>query len=711
MAQTLVLISTLLVAFVAATNIHHYNRRYDDRVAADNYHLNKQDVIIKLLHRVHQPNQYRDLADIGNNYNIEQNVDKYQNEEAVRKFVEQYKKGMLPRGRIFSIFDKKQQDEMINLFEVFYYAKDFDTFLKTACFARDRVNEGQFVHAFLTAILHREDTKDVVLPPIYEVMPHFFLDTKVIKKAYEAKMRQENALIKMNYTHNRQLKNEDQKVAYFSEDMGLNQFYSYYQMDHPFFYKKDYGTEEDRKGELFYYMHQQLLARYDLERLANDLPTIETLKLNKYVKRGYAPKLSYRQGEDFPLRPDNLQLKDLDYEKPEERLKVRDVNDYERRVRDAIDRGYIFTDENNQVPLNNDKGIDILGKIVGATHDENDKYYGNKYHGSIKTMTHKIVGRVTDPEDKYDQTPSVLEHYETSVRDPAFYSIHKRINRLFQKHKENLPQYTRQDIQEQGVKVVNVEVDKLMTYFEDYDVDLTNVVDATLKEGERQQFQQDQEVIIKARVKRINHKPFTVKVEVESDNNKNAMVRVFLGPKYNYLGQELSLEEKRQYMVELDRFPVQLTSGKNVIQRESKDFNSIVPDHIPTKNLKHMVKSAVEGEQTFYVQKGKRQCGLPEHLLLPKGKKAGLPFTLFIMVTENENNEQDNVNYKQPFILCGVKEGKYPDTKPMGYPFDRKFDERDIKSATNVYVKDVLIYHKRDVSESSDKYSQYDDLY
>lgn len=69
--------------------------------------------------------------------------------------------------------------------------------------------------------------------------------------------------------------------------------------------------------------------------------TITQLSLS--LQRGYAPKLTYRQGEDFPVRPDNFQLKDLDYERPEEQLKVRDVEDYERRVRDAIDYGYIFT--------------------------------------------------------------------------------------------------------------------------------------------------------------------------------------------------------------------------------------------------------------------------------------------------------------------------------------------------------------------------------
>lgn len=75
------------------------------------------------------------------------------------------------------------------------------------------------------------------------------------------------------------------------------------------------------------------------------------------------------------------------------------------------------------------------------------------------------------------------------------------------------------------------------------------------------------------------------------------------------------------------------------------------------------------------------------------------------MVTENDNDDTQNVNFQQPLILCGVKEGKYPDNKPMGYPFDRKIDECDLQNITNTYMKDVVIYHKKDVSDTYEKYN------
>jgi hemocyanin-like protein len=54
-----------------------------------------------------------------------------------------------------------------------------------------------------------------------------------------------------------------------------------------------YGTLfrlNDRQGELFFYMHQQMLARYDTERLALDLaPVVPLRELGEPIAEGYDP--------------------------------------------------------------------------------------------------------------------------------------------------------------------------------------------------------------------------------------------------------------------------------------------------------------------------------------------------------------------------------------------------------------------------------------
>lgn len=67
-------------------------------------------------------------------------------------------------------------------------------------------------------------------------------------------------------------------------------------------------------------------------------------------------------------------------------------------------------------------------------------------------------------------------------------------------------------------------------------------------------------------------------------------------------------------------------------------------------------------------------CGWPLHLLIPKGTVDGIEYDLFAMVT---NYTEDQVDDSSPELCkisssyCGKLNQKYPDTKPMGYPFDR----------------------------------------
>lgn len=110
-----------------------------------------------------------------------------QNPAVVKKFVNMYKQGMLPRDRIFSVFDHHHLEQSIALFKVFYSAKTYDTFYKTAVWARHHVNQGQYVYALSVAVLHRPEFTGVMLPPIYEVYPHYFFNTEVIAEAQKMK--------------------------------------------------------------------------------------------------------------------------------------------------------------------------------------------------------------------------------------------------------------------------------------------------------------------------------------------------------------------------------------------------------------------------------------------------------------------------------------------------------------------------------------------
>lgn len=222
-----------------------------------------------------------------------------------------YKHGFLPRNHVFSIFYEKQRDEAIALFHLFYYAKDFETFYKTAAYARVFLNEGQFLYAYYIAIIHRSDTKGIVLPAPYELYPEFFVNSDVLYRMYRTKMQDgisnpdfaseygitlENDyyVYYTNYSNYWAYGDKEYKLSYFTEDIGLNSYYYYFHSFFPFWLEGDVFTVwKDRRGEAYYYFYKQLIARYYLERLSNGLGEIPEFSWNKPIKSGYIPFLTY----------------------------------------------------------------------------------------------------------------------------------------------------------------------------------------------------------------------------------------------------------------------------------------------------------------------------------------------------------------------------------------------------------------------------------
>lgn len=95
---------------------------------------------------------------------------------------------MLPRGEVFTVRVHQNYEDAISLFRVFYTAKDFDTFYNTAVWARFHMNEYMYIYVLSVAVLHRPDTRNIRLPPAYEVLPQYFFNEEVMHKAYHIAM-------------------------------------------------------------------------------------------------------------------------------------------------------------------------------------------------------------------------------------------------------------------------------------------------------------------------------------------------------------------------------------------------------------------------------------------------------------------------------------------------------------------------------------------
>lgn len=225
------------------------------------------------------------------------------------------------KNKISTHLNEKHYQEVSAVFNLLYYAKNFDVFLRTSIWARKHLNPGIFIQAFTTAFFHRKDCRNLVLPPLYEVFPSLFVQSDVLAfvsqiKAQEGFDEPTKALIygidkgkNNNYTINNSFKgvfrynSDDLKLAYYTQDVGLNLYnYLYFAEYPPYLTQPEYGLSTKVRGELFFYMNQQLLARYQLERLSNN---IKRLEVDDLTMPAYNPNMRYHNGMPFPSRPEN----------------------------------------------------------------------------------------------------------------------------------------------------------------------------------------------------------------------------------------------------------------------------------------------------------------------------------------------------------------------------------------------------------------------
>lgn len=126
-----------------------------------------------------------------------------------------------------------------------------------------------------------------------------------------------------------------------------------------------------------------------------------------------------------------------------------------------------------------------------------------------------------------------------------------------------------------------------------------------------------------------------------------------------------------------------VNAGTNKVVRNSQDCFLTIPDPEPSEIFYKKVLKSLDGSESLSY--AERLYGFPERLLLPKGKKEGMPFQIFVYVNPLEGEPMD---YKSRIF------GSYKfDSKPFGFPLDRPTLNFHY-DGPNMMLKDVIIYHK-----------------
>ncbi|XP_023309916.1 uncharacterized protein LOC108904736 [Anoplophora glabripennis] len=573
----------------------------------------------------------------------------------------------LRRDENFSLFIHKHRQIAARLIDIFLGMKTVDDLLSVSVYARDRVNPYLFNYALSVALLHRPDTQNLDLPSFIQSFPDKFVDAKVFNAAREiATVVPEDSrtpiLIDKDFTASDL--EEEHRLAYFREDLGINLHHWHWHLVYPFEAAREV-VDKDRRGELFYYMHQQIVARYNFERLCNKLKRVERfINWKEEIKEAYFPKLdSAVASRTWPARSANQKLSNLKRDADQVVLDIDDMERWRDRIFEAIGRGAVRNADGSETQLDEFGGIDILGNMV-----ESSILSPNRgFYGDLHNMGHMFFACIHDPDHRHLEPFGVIGDSATAMRDPVFYRWHAYIDDLFQEYKSALPRYPEERLNNPGITVDHISIESsqgkniLNTLWQQSDVDLSRGLD----------FQPRGSILV--RFTHLQHVEFTYNIVVSNTSGgvKEGTCRIFLSPKFDERGNPWKFQEQRLMFIELDKFKVNLNQGENNIKRTSTQSSVTIPFERTFRNLDANRPTGDDAQAQFNLC----GCGWPQHMLIPKGAPEGISCQLFVMISNYDDDKIDqdiSGVCKNADSFCGIKDKKYPDRRSMGYPFDRQ---------------------------------------
>jgi len=425
---------------------------------------------------------------------------------------------------------------------------------------------------------------------------------------------------------------------------------------------------QDRQGELFFYMHQQMLARYDAERRGVGLAAV--VPYDDYrmpIPDGYDPRMA-----GYSARADNTSLSDI----PAFSYTVAGHEQLRNRVRTASTSA-TFTD-----------GTSVNSSSLGATAESTvgvaAPFRGTNHHG----MGHMLIAYSHDPSTASD--PGVMADTATAIRDPVFYRWHRHVDDFsFQLQEEAASYNFAADAPKALIRKrlaatdpAHASPDIILAFVSD----LQGADPAAFGESKfgganwnkafpsaaglstgtlrTHMLQRQRDGVT---LDYLDHDEFVwfFRIENQLSTAADVTVRVFMAPILPDGDPEASPQHDRRRWIEMDKFQAHLKANqKAVVARRGADSSIIQkPALRPPGQRRQPGTNAATNYCT---------CGWPYNLLLPRGTADGMPFRLFVMLTDWQIDQVKSTSCGST-SYCGARNAKYPDSRAMGYPFDRKF--------------------------------------
>jgi tyrosinase len=448
---------------------------------------------------------------------------------------------------------------------------------------------------------------------------------------------------------------------------------------------------QPRQGELFFYMHQQMLARYDTERIIAGLDRCEPFSdYGGEIAEGY-------ELEGYGPRPPGSRATEADM--------VAELGASHAEAQAALTDREVDLQGGGTAPIDEN----VLGCIVesslwypDSTATSPARLPYSNFHGTGHMAIASASAEVG--------FGGPMSYVETAIRDPIFYRWHRHVDDLYFAYQEEQEPADLADFAANvsfpgeseggapdvalclardipgseepgfnfnawGMEALGGDpggggpfTDELLTQFVTSDLALAVPGSPLIPDAWLQG------------VRHLTHEPFVyfIRVKNERAHAQDVTVRIFLA--------HAELAEDRRFWIELDKFHHTLGAGVNLIARP--DARSSV---VKRKNLTAPGAEAPAGPSTDVWC----DCGWPYSLLLPSGASTveGTPFKLLVAFTAWEEDHVGEPDSCGSMSFCGAR-NEYPDERRMGYPFERRIEgsiANAVAATPSMTVRDLRI--------------------
>lgn len=486
-------------------------------------------------------------------------------------------------------------------------------------------------------------------------------------------------------------------LDWFREDPLINEHHQHWHLVYPRRGIPDGAGNRrlrPRQGEIFLYMHQQMLARYDAERFARELGRVRSSHdFREPFSDGYFPGTL----TNYADRPPGLRPADLLSDFGEPFATLLDHETLRDRLLRATDSGY-FEVGDRRVPVTSD----LLGATAEPTIGSVSRdYYGN-YHGT----GHVLIAQASGAPER-----GVMTDDATTVRDPIFFRWHKHIDDIHVRWQERQPPNDLGDApnvllrkREAPAGAMPSSPDLILAFRDAipgaasddfdgarfgqaafggdrWDTDFT-AGQFTTPDGtqfsttdELQTGMQRRKISVRGYelwIDYLNNREFVYFIRLQNRDAapKKVTVRVFLVPDLEEEGVRTS--ENRRLWIEMDKFVHELQASERAVVYRRSDQSAVVrkpaiKDPSKLGPITHVDLPRPDSDDISYCT-----CGWPYSLLLPRGTREGMRFQLMVMVTDWQLDAVGDDTRCGSMSFCGTREDQYPDKRSMGYPFDRR---------------------------------------